>query len=265
MGSNAAAEWAAALAALAIPTHILEAAPESPYGFPARLFEHRAREALERPPTPSIERAREAVGGGGTVLDVGVGAGAASLPLAPPATSITGVDQSPRMLEAFRHAAEDRGVRHREVEGTWPGVASIVDDADVVLCHHVFYNAPDLAAFASALTDKARRRVVVELTARHPMCELNDLWLHFHGLVRPEGPKAEAAIAVLQETGIEPSTERWQRPSLGHGSASERIALARKRLCLGPDRDEEIAALLGGRELTPTDVVTLWWDGRARA
>ena len=264
MGRNAAAQWAGALAALAIPDYILRAAPESPYGFPPRLFEHSAQQALDRPPTPSTERAREALARSGSVLDVGVGAGAASLPLSPPATSITGVDQSRRMLEAFRRAAESRDLRHQEVEGTWPDVAPAVDAVDVVVCHHVFYNAPALSSFAEALTDKARRRVVVELTARHPMCALNDLWLHFHGLVRPDGPDADAAIAVLQDMGIEPSTARWQRPSLWHGSEPERIAFVRKRLCLGPDRDEDIAALLGNRDVTPTDLVTLWWDGRAR-
>jgi hypothetical protein len=245
MGSDAAAEWKAALAALAIPEHVLKAAPESPYGFPTRLFERGARHALDRPLTPSNERAREALGRDGTVLDVGVGGGAASLPLSPPATSITGVDESPRMLEAFRRAAEDRGVRHREVEGRWPDVEAAVDVADVVVCHHVFYNAPDLVAFASALTEKAGSRIVVELTARHPMCELNDLWLHFHGLVRPEGPRAEAAIAVLREMGIEPSTERWQRSSLWQHSEPERIALVRKRLCLGRSATKRSPSSLG--------------------
>jgi SAM-dependent methyltransferase len=265
MGRDAAAEWSAALAALAIPDHILESAPESPYGFPTRLFERVARHTLEQPATPSRERAREALDGGGMVLDVGVGGGAASLPLAPPATSITGVDQSARMLEMFARTATERGLRHREVEGSWPEVAASVDDADVVVCHHVFYNAPELEGFARALTHKARRRVVVELTARHPMCELNDLWRHFHGLDRPEGPDAKAAIAVLREMGIEPATARWQRPSLWRDHAPERVAFVRKRLCLGPDRDVEIAELLGARDASPNELVTLWWEGLAQA
>jgi SAM-dependent methyltransferase len=264
MPGDAATEWREALAALAIPNHILDAAPESPYGFPTSLFERAARHTLEGPPTPSMEAARAALGDGGNVLDVGVGGGAASLPLAPPATTITGVDQSARMLESFAAAADARGAKHHEIEGTWPEVAPLVDVADVVVCNHVFYNASDLGAFAQALTEKARRRVVVEITARHPMCELNDLWRHFHGLVRPEGPDADAAIAVLREQGLEATATSWRRPSLWRHGAPERVAFVRKRLCLGPERDEELAALLGEREVTPSELVTMWWDGRGQ-
>ena len=58
------------------------------------------------------------------MLDVGAGGGAASLPLCPPAASVTAVDQSPGMLAAFAKLAEQQGVDHREVEGLWPDVAA---------------------------------------------------------------------------------------------------------------------------------------------
>src|ERR671927_27146 len=75
-----------------------------------------------------------------------------------------------------------------QVRGNWPDVAEQTDDADVVVCHHVFYNVPDLVPFAQALTRHARRRVVVELTDQHPLVATRDLWLHFHGIDRPSGP-----------------------------------------------------------------------------
>ena len=62
--------------------------------------------------------------------------------------------------------------------------------ADVVTCHNVLYNVPDLEPFLAALTGHARRQVVVELTAAHPLTSLNPLWLRFHGLQRPTGPTA---------------------------------------------------------------------------
>jgi SAM-dependent methyltransferase len=258
MASTAGARWTAALRALAIPEDILRAAPESPHGFPPRLFRTAAEAAMRSPSGPSFERALEALRDGGTVLDVGVGGGAAGLPLAPPATLVTGVDSSEPMLAQFARAADARGIEHREVLGEWPDVARTVDRADVVVCHHVFYNAPDLVRFARALTDKARRRVVVELTARHPMVELNDLWLHFHGLKRPEGPVAEDAIAVLGELGLVVSQKRCAGPRLFRAALADRVAFTRKRLCLGPDRDAELAALLRHRP-AERELVTLWW------
>src|SRR5204862_2441483 len=135
-------------------------------------------------------RALEALPDAGSVLDVGAGGGAASLPLCPPAVAVTAVDQSPQMLAAFAELATKQGIDHLEVEGLWPDVAGRVGPADVVVCHHVLYNVGDLVPFLVALTDHAQSRVVVEMTAEHPQALLNPLWEHSHRLGRPTGPTA---------------------------------------------------------------------------
>jgi SAM-dependent methyltransferase len=193
----------------AIPARILEAAPESPWGFPPRLFRFEGKSADV---SPSSRRALEALPRAGTVLDVGVGAGSGSLPLASRAASITGVDESEDMIAAFRAAAGRYGIEHHTVLGRWPEVAPDAGTADVVVAHHVIYNVRDLASFCLALTEAARRRVVLEGTERHPAVELNPLWKHFHDLERPQGPTVEDALAVLTDVGIEPETENWTRP-----------------------------------------------------
>src|SRR5919197_1514147 len=111
--SNAAQRWREDLDSWAIPPEILDAAPESPWGFPPSLFTRAAQEALDKQadaPTPSLRRALEALPDGGSVLDVGAGGGAASLPLCPPAATVTAVDQSPEMLARFAELAERQGV-----------------------------------------------------------------------------------------------------------------------------------------------------------
>ena len=150
------------------------------------------------------------------------------------------------------------------VQGRWPDVAASVAPADVVVCHHVFYNVGDLAAFATALTAHARRRVVVELTGVHPVVGLNDLWRHFHGLDRPEGPSADDAAAVLAEAGVDFGTERAPRPPRRVLDHDAWVAFTRRRLCLPLDREPEVAGLLAARpEPDPGEVVTFWWDGSA--
>src|SRR5688572_27990516 len=137
--SRASDAWAKALASWAIPPEVLEAAPEDPWAYPVGHFIRAAEEALVRE-TPSLRRALQALPVGGTVLDVGCGAGAASLPLAPPASSLTGVDESRAMLDAFAEPAAALGVAHDEVLGRWPDVSGqILGAADVVVCHHVIY------------------------------------------------------------------------------------------------------------------------------
>ncbi len=253
MGS-AAERWRDELSAWAIPPEILDRAPESPWGFPVELF----RAAPDPADTPSRDRALEALPPGGSVLDVGCGGGAAGLALVPPAALVVGVDEGADLLAEFARSADERGVGHRQHRGTWPDVAAEVDHADVVVCHHVFYNVPDLPPFATALTDHARRRVVVELTARHPLADTAPLWRHFHGLDRPSGPTADLAVEVLAEAGIAARVQRWQRPSR-IVSREVYVRLNRRRLCLPADREPEVDAVMGPTD-RPRDVVTLSWD-----
>ncbi|CAN5680154.1 hypothetical protein BH24ACT26_BH24ACT26_16800 [soil metagenome] len=256
--------WAQALADWAIPDAILERAPESPWGFPPSLF--RANHADEElADSPSTLRALEALPQRGAVLDVGVGGGAGSFPLAAKAACITGVDQSETMLESFSAAAAAAGVEQHAVVGEWPQVAAEAGTADVVICHHVFYNVSDLVPFAGALTSAARRRVVVEMTATHPASMLNELWLHFHGLERPTGPNYEDALSVLRELDLDVEVERWKRlPRRMHADRRDHVAFVRRRLCLTEDRDAEIDELMGATPVwSPTEVATLWWSGKA--
>lgn len=268
---SAAERWSQALAAWAIPHHILDGAPESPWGFSTALFARRADAATETL-TPSNRKALEALPDGGVVLDVGCGAGAASLPLARKAGHLTGVDPSAEMLEAFRARAQAAGTAVTTLEGAWPAGAMAAPAADVVVCHHVAYNAPDLATFALRLADHARYRVVMEMTALHPMSRLNDLWLRFHGLVRPATPTVDDAIAVLRELGFAPEREEWASTPGPFTSRADLVAMVRRQLCLTPERDPEIEAALAERLLRREDgtvsfpsrtLVALWWDGTA--
>jgi SAM-dependent methyltransferase len=253
--------WQRDLAAWAIPEHIAARASESPWELPRGVFVRRAEHSTAARSGPSFERAWEALEQPGSVLDVGAGAGAASLPLADRATGITAVDSDRGMLDAF---AERVGVPFEAIEGRWPDVAGRAPVADVVTCHHVFYNVPDLGPFALALDAHGRRRVVVELTARHPVSWLNPLWQRFHGIERPSGPTAADALAVLRALGLQPEHQAWQRPGrTEYQDRTELVEMARRRLCLPPDRFDEVAAALDVSTVGIRDLVTIWWTPSA--
>lgn len=269
---NAAKRWRAGLLAWAIPEEIVAAAPESPWGFPSQLFAARTSSAMNRPLTTSHKAALAALGTRGTVLDVGVGGGAGSLPMAAAASIIIGVDSSPKMLESFAQAAVRAGVRAETILGSWPDSAGDADPCEVVVCHHVLFNVPDLPPFASALNDKAHNRVVLELTPVHPLAWMSDLWLTFHNLERPKGPDYTDAIEVLVELGFDVRSEVSEGPPVmsGFPRREDAVALVRKRLCLQPDQDERLAEALGERlverdglwSAAPPNhsIVTLHWD-----
>jgi len=254
--------WTRQLASWAIPESVLLAAPESPWGFPPDLFALSTDRALADPESnPSKQRAIEAIPPGGSVLDIGAGGGGASLPLVPPAALLIAVDESQAMLDVFAERAERYGVRHSEIVGRWPDATPKAPGADVVVCHHVLYNVGDLAPFLVALSGHAERRVVIELTDRHPQSDLSPLWKVFHGIDRPTGPTAADAADVAGALGYDTHLDRFERPSLWHDwPRAERVAFARRRLCVGPEHDAEISSYLDDAERVPREVVTLWWD-----
>jgi len=264
--------WRDDLSAWAIPERITSAVAESPWVLPRQVFARRADRLTGAPGGASYERAWEALAPSGTVLDVGSGVGAACLPLAPRATTVTAVDSDERMLAMLAERADGIGLGLRPVAGQWPAVAPQVPPADVVTCHHVIYNVPDVEPFLAALTSHARRRVVVEITTVHPLTALSPLWLRFHGLTRPTGPTAADLLAILSEMGLKARHTEWSRPAeADYASFPELVDVTRRRLCLPPERANEVEAALldmgimreepGDLGSSGRDVVTIWWEG----
>ena len=267
-------QWRDDLSAWAIPDHITAGAAESPWVLPRQVFARRADRLRQAPGGPSFERAWEALDPAGSVLDVGSGAGAACLPLAPRITALTAVDADEGMLGLLASRAAEAGLAARVVHGQWPAVAGRIPPADVVTCHHVLFNVPDLGPFLDALTGHARRRVVVETAGVHPLTSLNPLWLRFHGLKRPQRPTAGDTLAILAAMGLNPRHTEWSRPAeADYQSMAELVEVTRRRLCLPPERAGEVEAALtelGISTVQPRDlgssgrdVVTIWWEGTA--
>lgn len=262
MSGEANVAWAEMLGRWAIPDEIVSAAPKTPYLFDPEVFTAAADEALARAEdTPSDGVARAALGAGASVLDVACGAGAGSLRLRP--SRVTGVDSSAPLLAAFAERAERMGIPSTVIEGRWPDIEADAPVADVVVCHHVFYNVADLAAFAAALTAHAHHRVVVELTAGHPLAWMSPYWKALHRFDQPDGPTAQDAVAVLEELGYRVRQESWQRTYQMIGErGDEALTRIARRLCLRASRHEELRRLL--EQVPPPttrEVVTLWWPG----
>ncbi len=251
--------WRDALAAWAIPERILDRAPVSPYGFSVGHFARIADRAGAD--TPSVARAAEALPDGGTVLDVGCGAGAASLPLGARVGRFVGVDESEEMLTAFAARAARLGAAVETVTGRWPDVAAQVPRADVVVCRNVIFNVGDLAAFAAALTAAARARVVVESTIEHPLRWTAPFWQALHGIDRPDRPTVSDALEVLADLGLDVRVEHFDAPWLLAAEDDEAlVAFLVRRLCLAAHRADEVRALLRTHP-APRMVraAALWW------
>jgi len=266
--------WADDLAAWQLPQSITAQVDQSPWVLPTEVFTRRADHLLANPAGPSYLWARQALGSGGSVLDVGAGAGAASLPLADRTTRLTAIDAHQPMLDQLLRRAAPLGIPVSTLCGRWPDIAPQASIADVVVCHHVLYNVADIAPFVAALTAHARRRVIVELTARHPLTALNPYWQEFHRLHRPNRPTADQAITVLRALGLPVQWRRWTRPATAeYASFDTLVDVTRRRLCLPPDRTTDVATALRRRGVgehhlpdlgsSGHRLVTLSWPGTA--
>lgn len=266
--------WRTDLAAWAIPDRILSSVPESPWVLPGQVFARRADKLSAAPGGPSYERAWFALDPRGSVVDVGSGPGAACLPLLPRTTELTAVDVDERMLELLAERTSARGLTARCVTGRWPDVAPEVPASDVVTCHHVLYNVPDLEPFLLALTNHARRQVIVEIAALHPLTSLNEMWLRFHDLRRPDRPTADDVLSILRAMGVRAGHQRWCRAGAAdYSSFAELTDVTRRRLCLPQQRAQDVSDALIEAGVDPEhpqdlgssgrEVMTMWWDGRA--
>ena len=260
--SSAAQRWRDALNAWALPDEIVNSAPQSPWIHPPVLFE--VPDAIAA--SPSHDRAREVLGEGATVLDVGCGGGIAAFALTPPATHVIGVDHQPEMLAMFRANASARGLDCETVEGFWPAVADRTPVADVVTAHHVVYNVADIDPFLRTLDDHARSRVVLEMPDHHPLAPMTEAWRHFWGLERPEGPTPADLLDVLGELGIDAQREQWRGAMRVEQNLDQAAHFMRIRLCLPESREGDVRDFLTSHEPPSTrELSTVWWDVAPRA
>lgn len=250
MAGTAAARWAELQSGRGIPPEILAGVDWNPWHHDPTWF--------APPPVPVDTPSRAAglalLAQPGPVLDVGCGGGDAAFALAGRATGLVGVDRQQDMLDVFAAIARERGVPARAVLGAWPEAAVEAGPADVVVSHHVLHNVVDLPPFLRALTGAARRGVVVEMLAQHPMAWLDPLWERFHGLARPAPATTDDAVAVLRELGVDPDVTLWER----RNPPRQDVVWVTRRLCLAPERVPDVAAALDDLA-RPRTAATLTW------
>lgn len=249
--------WRAALQGWAIPSEILNQAPENPYIHPAINFT--VPEVIAD--SPSHQRAREVLQSGSSILDIGCGGGVAAMACVPPAEFLIGIDHQPEMLVMFEQNATARGVRSEAHEGFWPAIAESVPVADVATAHHVVYNVQNIEDFLLAMDAHAQKRVVIEMPQQHPQSTSAVYWKHFWNVERPSAPTPEDLLEVLKELGISAKCELWEG-KMGRGlSLEEEAKFMTIRLCLPMSREPEVKEFMAA-QVKPAmrDLATIWWD-----
>lgn len=249
-------KWATELSAWAIPDEITEQLDQSPFCLTPDSF----TPDTKRLSTPTMQRALEILNkGNSTLLDVGCAAGGTSLILMPPATHITAIDKNEEMLAALRANASVLGINQSSltvVLSDWP--ASIETHADVVISANVLYNTQKPVEFITALLDVTNKRLVIELTSRHPHYSINPIYAALHHYIRPETPKYTDILDIISELGYSFQIETWERPA--QIPTIDDIDHLARRASIPDNRRQELVDFLTINPILPTTVVTITID-----
>lgn len=168
-----------------------------------------------------------------TVLDIGAGTGAWTIPLARRAARVTALDSSPAMLEVLRSKLTAGSVSNVDVRaGSWPEAEAGTHDH--ILAIHSVYGTSDLPRFVDAMTSSARRTCYLGITFPIPTSITRRAAVEIWG---SQWGRADFVVAynVLLEMGLMPDV--WiddggdaPEPTL---SLAEALAKVKRLLGLG--------------------------------
>ncbi len=256
--------WRRSLEGWAIPDEILSKASSSPW----RLRPESFAPSEARASSPTITKIRELLSlssqpANKSVLDVGCGAGGISLLLLPELVSLTAVDVSQEMLDAFRQQfveLDKTGVNLRLVQGSWPEVGEQVGRAGVVICANVMYNVPDPCEFIMRLNDSAITGVVIEVHESHPHSSTVGAWKHFWNVERSCEPTGSQLVQIIESLRIKPQSLTFARDrQFAHPGNDEMVRSIRERVCLDPSMDPLIEEFLTEHPLEELRSRLIWW------
>lgn len=239
--------WRRALESWALPEELLAGVEDSPYSWPAHLYERMLRlDADSGVESPAIALVANVVGMGGSVLDVGAGAGRLSIPLAARGYRVTAVERDEAMSGVLEDEARRSMVEVTRIIGSWPQVAGNAGVHDLTLSGHVVYDVPAIGPFIESLHRAARRAVVIEMTPRHPWTGLKKYYRALHGIELPSHPTVDDFVEVVEEVvGVAPALEWWTAtPAFRFADVPELVGFYRRRLLVPPARSLEAAGLL---------------------
>ncbi len=203
-----------------------------------RQYAHQFKADPHRRDDTLVERLRDHLLPGDSLLDVGAGGGRLALPLALTCRSVTAVEPSPSMCAVLRETAEEAGIEVKVVESGW--AEATVDPADVVLCSHVVYVVQDIETFVRKLNQHARRLVLMVVFRSSPQSQLYGLWEQVHGEPRNPLPTLPQFQPVLNELGIAYQVDELpgDRP-FGFASEEEAREIIAQRLYVAPGSQAE--------------------------
>ncbi len=157
--------------------------------------------------SPVVDKLEKYIDSDTTLLDIGAGTGALTIPLAKKVKKVLSIEPSAGMLDYLKNAALKENLANIEfINNTWED-AKISEQYDMVICSHALYFMPDIKKSLQRMIDVTGKYLFLMIVAHNNNDRYGDIWKIVKGTSYKPGPDYIYIYNLLRELGWHPNVE----------------------------------------------------------
>ncbi|MEA1864465.1 MAG: sirohydrochlorin nickelochelatase [Euryarchaeota archaeon] len=157
--------------------------------------------------SPVVDRLDKYINSNTTLLDVGAGTGALTIPMAKKVKKVLSIEPSAGMLEYLKNIALKEDLSNIEfINETWEG-AEVSGQYDLVVCSHALYFIQDIKKSLQRMIDVTGKHLFLMVGVHDNNDKYGDIWEIIKGTSYKPGPDYIYIYNLLRELGWHPDVE----------------------------------------------------------
>ena len=157
--------------------------------------------------SPVVERLDKYIDTTTTVLDIGAGTGALTLPLAKKVKKVVSIEPSAGMLDYLKNAASKENIENIEfINNTWED-ANISGQYDIIVCSHALYFITDMKKSLQRMIDMTGKYLFLMIGIHESNDRYGGIWKIIKGTPYKPGPDYINIYNLLREMGWYPEVQ----------------------------------------------------------
>lgn len=157
--------------------------------------------------SPIVDRLEKYINSDTTVLDIGAGTGALTIPLAKKAKKVISIEPSVGMLDYLKSTALKENLSNIEFINNGWECAEISGQYDIVICSHALYFIHDIKKSLRRMIDVTGKYLFLMTVVNDDKDRYGDIWKIIKGTSYKPGPDYIYIYNLLRELGWYPDVE----------------------------------------------------------
>jgi sirohydrochlorin cobaltochelatase len=151
--------------------------------------------------SPVVDRLEKYIDSYTTLLDIGAGTGALTIPMAKKVKKVLSIEPSAGMLDYLRNAALKEDLSNIEfINETWEG-AEVSGQYDIVVCSHALYFIQNIKESLQRMIDVTGKHLFLMVGVHDNNDKYGDIWGIIKGTSYKPGPDYIYIYNLLRELG----------------------------------------------------------------